>query len=128
MAPPSLEAQPSGAALVGPIDLTKINSDTLPTILQRLCDEMQALKDAFSKAERKREEDYKNILGAIEATKICNEKTIVEYSNDAENLKTFMKICKFGIAHPWLTFVLFVVTFALIDYAARYSYWDIWPK
>ncbi len=123
-----LETQPSSAPLVGPIDLSKINSDTLPTILQRICDEIQLLKDDFAKAERKRQKDNDNILLAIEATKISNEKTITEYSQDAENLKTFMKICKFAIAHPWLTFAAFVVTFAVIDYAMRYSYWDIWPK
>ena len=119
------EARPG--SLVGPIDLSRINQETLPTILQRICDEIQSLKNEFAKSEKKRGEDYAKILEAIEATKISNEKTINEYSNDAENLKIFMKLCSFAIAHPWLSAAIFIVTFALIDYAMRYSYWDIWP-
>ena len=123
-----LEARPSGSPLVGPIDLTKINQETLPTILQRICDEIQSLKTAFTKAEEERKADYTKILQAIEAMKVCNEKAITEYSTDADNLKTFMKICKFGIAHPWLSIVLLIFSFAVIDYLTRYSYWVIWPK
>ena len=120
------KAQPG--SLVGPINLSKINPETLPTILQRICDEIQALKTAFTIAEKQRKEDYDKILAAIQDAKACNDKSILEYSNDAENLKTFMKVCKFGIAHPWLSVMIFVVTFAAIDYLMRYSYWGIWPK
>jgi hypothetical protein len=120
-----LEARPG--SLVGPIDLTRINQETLPTILQRICDEIQSLKDSFRIAEKKREEDYAKILEAIEATKLSNTKTLNDFSCDAENLKTFMKLCSFVIAHPWLSAAIFIATFALIDYAMRYSYWDIWP-
>ena len=120
------EARPG--SLVGPIDLTKITPETLPTILQRICDEIQELKTAFSKAEKQRKEDYDKILTAIQDAKASNDKSISEYSNDAENLKTFMKVCKFGIAHPWLSVLIFIVTFAAIDYAMRYSYWGIWPR
>jgi hypothetical protein len=120
------EARPG--SLVGPIDLTKINSETLPTILQRICDEIQELKTAFSRAEKQRKEDYDKILAAIQDAKVGNDKSISEYSTDAENLKTFMKICKFGIAHPWLSIIIFIITFAAIDYLMRYSYWGIWPK
>ena len=120
------EARPG--SLVGPIDLTKITPETLPTILQRICDEIQELKTAFSKAEKQRKDDYDKILAAIQDAKACNDKSISEYSNDAENLKTFMKVCKFGIAHPWLSVLIFIVTFAAIDYAMRYSYWGIWPR
>ena len=120
------EARPG--SLVGPIDLTKINSETLPTILQRICDEIQQLKTAFTAAEKQRKEDYNKILLAIEASKVCNEKSISEYSNDADNLKTFMKLCKFLIAHPWLSIIVFIVGFAAIDYLMRWSYWGIWPK
>ena len=123
-----MEARPSGSPLVGPIDLSKINQETLPTILQRICDEIQALKTAFVGAEKQRKSDYDKILAAIQDAKVCNEKSISDYSNDAENLKTFMKVCKFGIAHPWLSVMLFIVTFAAIDYLMRYSYWGIWPK
>lgn len=123
-----MEARPSGSPLVGPIDLSKINQETLPTILQRICDEIQALKTAFAEAEKQRKSDYDKILAAIQDAKVCNEKSISDYSNDAENLKTFMKVCKFGIAHPWLSVMLFIVTFAAIDYLMRYSYWGIWPK
>ena len=121
-----IEAQPG--SLVGPIDITKINPETLPTILQRICDEIQQLKTAFALAEKQRKEDYGKILASIEASKACNEKSMSEYKNDAENLKTFMKLCKFMIAHPWLSVSLFIFTFAAIDYAMRYSYWGIWPK
>jgi len=114
--------------LVGPIDLTKINPDTLPTILQRICDEIQGLKTAFAEAERQRKEDYNKILDAIECSKASNDKSISEYSADADNLKTFMKVCKFGIAHPWITVMIIVFMFGAIDYAMRYSYWGIWPK
>ena len=120
------EARPG--SLVGPIDLTKITPETLPTILQRICDEIQELKTAFSKAEKQRKVDYDKILTAIQDAKASNDKSISEYSNDAENLKTFMKVCKFGIAHPWLSVLIFIVTFAAIDYAMRYSYWGIWPR
>ena len=123
-----LDARPSGSPLVGTIDLSKINQETLPTILQRICDEIQALKTAFAEAEKQRKSDYDKILAAIQDAKVCNEKSISDYSNDAENLKTFMKVCKFGIAHPWLSVMLFIVTFAAIDYLMRYSYWGIWPK
>ncbi len=122
------EARPSGSTLVGPIDLTKITPETLPTILQRICDEIQSLKTAFTKAEEERKADYTKILQAIEAMKACNEKAITEYSTDAENLKTVMKICKFMIAHPWLSIVLLIFAFTAIDYLTRYSYWVIWPK
>jgi hypothetical protein len=115
-------------SLVGPIDLSRITPETLPTILQRICDEIQGLKTAFAAAEKQRKEDYDKILAAIECSKASNEKSISEYSDDAENLKTFMKICKFAIAHPWLAAIIFIVTFAVIDYAMRYSYWGIWPK
>lgn len=115
-------------SLVGPIDLSRIDEDNLPTILQRICDEIQQLKTAFSEAEIKRKEDYAKILEAIEASKLSNTKTMSEYTNDAENLKTFMKICKFGIAHPWMTVAILVVGFAIIDYATRYFYWDLFPK
>ena len=137
-----LDARPSGSPLVGTIDLSKINQETLPTILQRICDEIQALKTAFKEicdeiqalktafkeAEKQRKSDDDKILAAIQDAKVCNEKSISDYSNDAENLKTFMKVCKFGIAHPWLSVMLFIVTFAAIDYLMRYSYWGIWPK
>ena len=82
--PPYLEMRPGGAQLVGPIDLSNINEGTLPTILQRLCDEIQSLKDAFGKAETKRAEDQAKILEAIEASKISNTKTVLEFSNDAD--------------------------------------------
>jgi hypothetical protein len=120
------EARPG--SLVGPIDLTKINPETLPTILQRICDEIQGMKTAFAEAEKHRKSDHDKILAAIEASKACNDKTLVEYSTDAENLKTFMKVCKFAIAHPWLSIMLFISGFAAIDYLMRYSYWGIWPK
>jgi hypothetical protein len=120
------EARPG--SLVGPIDLTKINPETLPTILQRICDEIQQLKTAFTAAEKQRKEDYDKILAAIKDAKACNDKSISEYSTDAENLKTFMKVCKFLIAHPWLSITAFIVGFAAIDYLMRYSYWGIWPK
>lgn len=120
------EARPG--TLVGPIDLTKITPETLPTILQRICDEIQQLKTAFTAAEKQRKEDYDKILAAIECSKASNDRSISEYSTDAENLKTFMKVCKFCIAHPWLSIMIFIITFAAIDYLMRYSYWGIWPK
>jgi hypothetical protein len=120
------EARPG--SLVGPIDLSKITPETLPTILQRLCDEIQALKTAFAAAEKRRQDDYDKIIAAIETIKVCNEKAIVDYSSDAENLKTFMKVCKFGIAHPWLSVMLIIFTFGAVDYLMRFSYWGIWPK
>ena len=128
-----LDARPG--TLVGPIDLTRITPENLPTILQRICDEIQALKTDFAevkadfaKSEKKREEDYAKILQAIETNKACNDQAITEYSTDAENLKTFMKICKFAIAHPWMAAGAIIGTFAIIDYAMRFSYWGIWPK
>ena len=120
------EARPG--SLVGPIDLTKISPETLPAVLQRIRDEIQQLKTAFALAEKQRKDDYDKILAAIQEAKACNDESILEYSTDADNLKTFMKVCKFGIAHPWITVILFIFTFAAIDYAMRYSYWGIWPK
>jgi hypothetical protein len=121
-----LEAQPG--TLVGPIDLTKITPETLPTILQRICDEIQQLKTSFALAEKKREQDYAKILAAIEDSKVQNNKAVADFSLDADNLKTFMKICKFGIAHPMITAAILIISFAVIDFAARFLYWDIWPK
>jgi hypothetical protein len=100
----------------------------LPTILQRICDEIQALKTAFSVAENKRQQDYDKILKAIEEVKTCNNKEISEYSTDAENLKTFMKLCKFAIDHPWFAALSIILAFGATDFIMRAIYWGIWPK
>lgn len=71
-----LEAKPGNTLLVGPIDLSHITAETLPTILQRICDEIQGLKNAFAESEKKRQADYEKILKAIEDVKVCNEKQI----------------------------------------------------
>ena len=123
-----LEAKPGNTLLVGPIDLSHITAETLPTILQRICDEIQGLKNAFAESEKKRQADYEKILKAIEDVKVCNEKQIDEYSNDAENLKTFMKLCKFVIAHPWLAALIAIGTIAVVDQATRIQFWGFWPK
>ncbi len=121
-----LEARPG--SLVGPIDLSKITLETLPTILQRICDEIQSLKTAFATAETKRQQDYEKILKAIEDVKTCNDEDIHEYSTDAENLKTFMKICKFAIDHPWFAALTIILAFGAMDFIMRAAYWGIWPK
>ena len=122
------ETKPSGSVLVGPIDLSNITLETLPSIMQRICDEIQALKNAFALAEKKRTEDYAAILKAIEDVKSDNNKEIHEYSSDAENLKTFMKLCHFAIDHPWFAVATVLLLFAVTDFSMRAFYWGIWPK
>lgn len=120
------EARPG--SLVGPIDLSHITPETLPTILQRICDEIQGLKTDFAQAEKTRQQDYDKIIKALEDVKACNSKEITEYSTDADNLKTFMKLCKFAIDHPWFAALFIIMAFGVTDFIMRAIYWEIWPK